>query len=297
MITIQSVTKRFGKSVAVDRVSLDLEQGGAVALWGTNGAGKTTLIRCVLGLVSYEGTIRVGGIDARRDGKRARRLIGYVPQELGFYDELHVDEAVAYFARLKGERRVDTRATLERVGLVGHEGKRIRDLSGGMKQRLALAIALLGDPPILMLDEVTASLDACGREEFVGLLRRLAKGGRTLLFASHRLEEVTTLAKRVVVLEKGRMTASVAGEDFAGHLGLCTTLHLHIAMPVRGRAFDLLRSSGFEAHLNGVGVLVPVPAAQKAAPFRVLAEAKIAVEDFEVLSGGTAHTAKKEGVV
>lgn len=295
MISITNLTKRFGKMTAVDGVSFDIEPGGAVALWGTNGAGKTTLIRCVLGLVSFQGSIRVGGFDVRRDGKQARRLIGYVPQELGFYDELHVDEAVAYFARLKGERTVDTSGVLDRVGLLGHEGKRVRDLSGGMKQRLALAISLLGDPPILMLDEVTASLDACGREEFVGLLSQLASGGRTLLFASHRLEEVTTLAKRVVMLEKGKVTASLAGDEFAAHLGLCSTLHLHIATPVRHRAFDLLKSSGFQPHLNGVGLLVPVPKAQKAAPFRVLAEARIAVDDFEILSTNASSASHKEG--
>src|SRR5690606_12426351 len=102
--------------------------------------------------------------------KHARRLIGYVPQELGFYDDLGVAEAVGYFARLKGVRLDSPSEPLERVGLAGHERKRVRELSGGMKQRLALAIALLGDPPILVLDEVTASLDACGRQEFVGLL-------------------------------------------------------------------------------------------------------------------------------
>lgn len=295
MISMINITKRFGKMTAVDSVSLDIAPGGAVALWGTNGAGKTTLIRCALGLVSFQGSIRINGFDVRRNGKQARRLIGYVPQELGFYDEMHVDEAVAYFARLKGERAVDSASVLDRVGLLGHEGKRVRDLSGGMKQRLALAIALLGDPPILMLDEVTASLDACGREEFVGLLAKLASGGRTLLFASHRLEEVSTLATRVVMLDKGKVTASLAVDEFAAHLGFCSTLHLHIALPVRSRAFDLLKSSGFQPHLNGVGLLVPVPKAHKAAPFRVLAEARIAVDDFEILATNSTHKGHKEG--
>lgn len=297
MITMSQVCKRFGNATAVDGVSLEIEPGSAIALWGTNGAGKTTLIRCVLGLVPFYGRITVGGFDVRRDGKRARRLIGYVPQELGFYDELHVDEAIFYFSRLKGERRVDVGAVLAGVGLVGHEGKRVRDLSGGMKQRLALAIALLGNPPILMLDEVTASLDACGREEFVALLSKLARKGRTLVFASHRLEEVTTLASRVVVLEKGKMVASIAVAEFASYLGHGSTLHLHIAARERARALEVLKSSGFQPHLNGVGVLVPVPQTQRAAPFRVLSEARIAVEDFDVLSNQafTNHSRGMEG--
>jgi ABC-2 type transport system ATP-binding protein len=285
VITIDHVTKRFGRAAAVDDVSLEIGEGDAVALWGTNGAGKTTLIRCVLGLLRYQGRITVNGLDVRRCGKRTRKLIGYVPQELGFYDDLGVAEAVRFFARLKRAGRVDAAHILDGVGLRGHERKRIRELSGGMKQRLALAVALLGDPAILVLDEVTASLDACGREEFVELLSRLASGGRCLLFASHRVEEVTTLARRVVMLERGRITREVPSEQFLSHLGLSTTLHLHVESSVRARAIGLLRERGFRAELNGVGLLVPVPFSQKGAPLRILAESKIAVEDFEVLSG------------
>ena len=285
MITIDRVTKRFGRATAVDGVSLEVPEGDAVALWGTNGAGKTTLIRCVLGLVRFRGRITVGGHDVRRNGKRARSLIGYVPQELGFYDDLGVTEAVLYFARLKGARRTDPGAVLDRVGLWGHGGKRIRELSGGMKQRLALAVALLGNPRVLVLDEVTASLDACGREEFVEVLAGLAAEGRSLLFASHRAEEVTTLARRVVMLERGRVTREVPACEFLASAGNPLTLHLHIHDAARASAIGLLRERGFAAEFNGVGLLVPVPATQKAAPFRILAEGRIAVEDFEVLSG------------
>jgi ABC-type multidrug transport system ATPase subunit len=292
VISIDCVSKRFGRAAAVDDVSLAIPEGDAVALWGTNGAGKTTLIRCVLGLLRFRGRITVGGCDVRRQGKRARKLIGYVPQELGFYDDLGVAGAIAYFARLKNAGRVDPESTLDGVGLSGHGGKRIRELSGGMKQRLALAIAMLGDPRILVLDEVTASLDACGREEFVRLLASLASGGRSLLFASHRAEEVTALAQRVVMLDRGRISAEIPAPDFLSHLGLHTTLHLHVAHTARVRAIGLLRDGGFRAELNGVGLLVPVPAEQKAAPFRILAEGRIAIEDFEVLSAAHSQEAR-----
>lgn len=282
MISIRNVTKRFGRATAVDDVSLSIPAGDAVALWGTNGAGKTTLIRCVLGLLPFRGCIEVGGIDVARRGKRARALVGYVPQELGFYDDLRVAEAIGFFGRLKRLSGLDADEVLRRVGLEGAQRKRIRELSGGMKQRLALAVALLGDPPVLVLDEVTASLDACGREEFVALLSRLAAGGRTLLFASHRVEEVTTLARRVVMLERGRVTGEVAARDFVPRLGLQATLHLRINSAQRDRAATLLRQGGFSPRHNGVGLLVSVPTTQKAAPFRILAEERIAVEDFEL---------------
>lgn len=283
MIRIESVTKRFGRAVAVDNVTLRVARGDSVALWGANGAGKTTLIRCVLGLLRFSGRISIGGRDARRRGKDARMLVGYVPQELGFYDDLRVAEAIAFFARLKALRATSIGETLESVGLGGHDAKRIRELSGGMKQRLALAIAMLGDPPVLVLDEVTASLDACGRAEFVSMLAGLSGSGRTMLFASHRLDEVTTLAKRVVVLERGRVTAETDPASFAASLGAGAVLHLTLAGAVRERAISLLRSSGFAPRMNGVGIMVPVPTDQKAVPFRVLADARISIDDFELL--------------
>ncbi|MBX3404063.1 MAG: ABC transporter ATP-binding protein [Phycisphaeraceae bacterium] len=294
MIRIDSVTKRFGRATAVDNVSLDIPAGDSVALWGVNGAGKTTLIRCVLGLYRFSGRIEVGGHDVGRRGKRARALIGYVPQELGFHDELGVAEAVRYFALLRGLRVRSAESVLDDVGLAGHGGKRVRELSGGMKQRLALAIAMLGNPPVLVLDEVTASLDACGRGEFVGLLSRLSGAGRTILFASHRIEEVTTLARRVVVLEAGRIGAQTDSETFAESLGLHSMLHLTIRESTRRLALEHLCASGFAARMNGVGLLVPVAREQKAAPFRVLAEARIAIDDFELIAadaaGAPAHT-------
>lgn len=281
MITITNLIKRFGRTPAVDDVSLSLDQGDAVALWGSNGAGKTTLIRCVLGLLRYRGAIRVGGIDVRRNGKAARMLIGYVPQELGFYDELRVDSAICYFARLKGIANASPAASLQGVGLEGNGGKRVRELSGGMKQRLALAIALLGDPPILVLDEVTASLDALGRHEFVGLLRQLTGSGRTLLFASHRLEEVRSLARRVAVLERGRLLRIDDCARFAPDAQHAAVLHLHLSADARMPAIRALAAGGFSPTLNGTGILVPVASEHKAAPFRILADAQIAVDNFE----------------
>ncbi|MEX2217560.1 MAG: ABC transporter ATP-binding protein [Phycisphaerales bacterium] len=306
MITISHVTKRFGRARAVDDAGLALAPGDAVALWGTNGAGKTTLIRCILGLIRFRGRITVGGFDSLRQGKRARQLIGYVPQEIGFHDDLRLAEAVAFYARLKGLGRVPAAPVLAEVGLSGHESKRIRELSGGMKQRLALALALLGDPPVLILDEVTASLDACGREEFIALLSRLIRAGsgaptgaqprRTLLFASHRVEEVARLATRVITLDKGRTTGETPAAEFAQRQAMAVaapgvaipTLHLHIAVGLREHAAAVLRRAGFTPSHNGVGLLVPVQGGRKAAPLRLLADARVEVDDFDLL--GSAPT-------
>lgn len=295
MISIANVSKTFGTFSALDDVSLSIGQGESVALWGVNGAGKSTLIKCVLGLHRFKGHIEVGGYDVRQRGKSSRMLIGYVPQELGFYDDLGVAEALCFFARLKCIRLEDPSVVLSSVGLVGHGHKRVRDLSGGMKQRLALAIALLGDPPILVLDEVTASLDACGRDEFVALLARLSGGGRTMLFASHRMEEVAALAKRVVILKSGRVERSMPVAEFTSSQTTGLVLHLTMPVPVRDAAIDRLRESGFEPVLNGVGIIVPVSAQQKAAPLRILAEARISIDDFEVVTH--AAVVHKQGAI
>lgn len=284
MIHASNITKRFGRYRAVADVSLDIPQGDSVALWGSNGAGKTTLIRCVLGLLRFKGSITLGGHDVRRRGKHARMLVGYVPQELALYDTLSVAEAVRFFGRLKGLGPRDEAGAVERVGLAGHERKRVRELSGGMKQRLALAIALLGDPPVLVLDEVTASLDAVGRRELVALLRSLGGTGRTMLFASHRTEEIATLANRVLVLDKGCATATLPTERFIASLQHDAVLHLMMPTAVRTTAMDVLRESGFSPMLNGRGILVPVRADQRAAPFRALARADIHADDFELVS-------------
>ncbi|HBS29544.1 MAG TPA: ABC transporter ATP-binding protein [Phycisphaerales bacterium] len=283
MILAERVTKRFGRNTAVREASLTLGAGESVALWGANGAGKTTLIRCVLGLIRFRGRITIGGHDVLRRGKAARLLIGYVPQEIGFHDELGVREAVRHFSRLKGLAPRGAEEALDRVGLSDHASKRVRELSGGMKQRLALAIALLGDPPVLVLDEVTASLDAVGRGEFVALLKRLSGAGRTMLFASHRIDEIGVLAERVAALDKGRLTSVMPCREFLAGLGAGEVLHLALPAPLRERARSALMGAGFDARLNGVGLLVPVTTGRKAAPFRVLAEANIPVDDFEVV--------------
>lgn len=289
MIEIQATTMRFGRTRAVDNVTLSVPEGSSLALWGANGAGKTSLIRCVLGLLRFEGSIRVAGLDVRRQGKRARLLIGYVPQELGFYDDLGVGEAIDLFSRLKGLGRPAIAPALAGVGLEGQHAKRVRELSGGMKQRLALAIALLGEPPVLVLDEVTASLDALGRDEFVSLLGRLRGAGRTMLFASHRIEEVGALASSVGVMETGRLVETAPCRDFVSAVLRGSTLHLVVPPPARERAMSALREGGFAPRLNGVGLLVPVAAEHKAAPFRLLADARVPVEDFEVISEARAR--------
>lgn len=205
MIQIQGLTQRFGRFVALRDVSLQVHTGEVIALWGPNGAGKSTLVRCLLGLLPFAGRATVGGLDVRRQGKAVRRLVGYVPQEPALFDDLRVDEAALFFGRLKRAEPAEVRRMLEEVHLVPHARKRVRELSGGLKQRLALGLARLTDPPVILMDEPTASLDAATRGEVLEDVARLRERGKTVLLISHRPEEVRQLADRIVTLEAGQV--------------------------------------------------------------------------------------------
>lgn len=295
MIQIQHLIKQFGRQRAVDDVTFTIEPGESVALWGSNGAGKSTILRCLLGLMRFKGQIEVFGNDVRRHGKRVRQMVGYVPQELGFYDDLRVLEAIRYFGTLKNVNTIDADSALDRVGLRGHERKCIRQLSGGMKQRLALAIALLGDPPVLVLDEVTASLDAVGRREFIHLLASLVADQsvqrRSILFASHRVEEIDALATRVLRLERGKVIVDQSALSFSTMIraeeseSIKPLLRLFIEPRAdSSRAITLLQSSGFDARMNGRGVYVAVEHGQRGVPLRLLADAGMRIDDFEFVT-------------
>jgi nitrous oxidase accessory protein len=213
MLVVAKITKRFGRFAALDSVSLDLARGEALALWGPNGAGKSTLLKCLLGLLRFEGAVLVDGHDVVADAKVARGRLGYVPQELAFYPEWTSRELLVFLARIKrvATHRVD--AALADVGLAAHGAKPIGSLSGGMKQRLALAAALLADPPLLVLDEITSHLDAAGREGLLRVLDQLKRSGKTILFTSHRCDDVLRLADRVIVLDRGKVAREVRPED------------------------------------------------------------------------------------
>jgi len=283
MIRADHVIKAFRRVRAVDGVCFDLDAGESLALWGSNGAGKTTLIRCLLGMIPFKGSITIGEYDVQRRGKFARSLIGYVPQELAFHDDARLGASIMFFAKLRGIGGQQAREVLERVDLGGHESKRVRDLSGGMKQRLALAIALLADPPIIVLDEPTSNLDATGRDEVVETLIELRKGGKTLVFASHRPDEAHALAGRVLVMEQGRVVSeSTPNELWPDHTPI-QTMRLHVTGGDDERAAELLREAGHAVHLNGRGLCVSVVQNRKAEPIRVLTGASIVVRDFEIL--------------
>ncbi|MCO5178670.1 MAG: ABC transporter ATP-binding protein [Candidatus Promineofilum sp.] len=283
VIEVRHLTKHFGRFTAVDDLSFTVKAGEAVALWGANGAGKTTAVRCLLNLFPFEGEIVINGMDVRRQSKEVRRQIGFVPQELSFHDDMTVAETLIFYARLKKvPDGFDFEPLLEQVHLTPHVKKRIGELSGGLKQRLALAVALLSDPPILVLDEPTASLDIRSREEFLFLLRSLKKSGKTMIFSSHHLEEVTALADRVLLLEGGRLVVDSPPDQLERRLGWETTLHLYLPEEGIEPALQTLEGLGIPVSRNGRGIRVHAAPGNKGKVLRVLQESGINVEDFSV---------------
>ncbi len=283
MLTFIHLTKRFGKFTAVDDLSFEVRPQEAVALWGPNGAGKTTAIKCLLGLLAYEGRIEVNGLDAARAGKAVRRQLGYVPQELSFYDDMSTLDMAEFYARLKKVSVARAQEVIAQVGLAGHERKPVGALSGGMKQRLALGLALLADPPILVLDEPTSNLDAAAREQFLRLLGEVKAAGKTILFTSHRLEEIEHLGDRVLVLGDGRLQFICPAEELPARLGLRATVKVRLAAAAIPAALDVLHAGGYTATTkNGAGLRIDVPHGEKARPLHLLSQADILIDDFEI---------------
>jgi ABC-2 type transport system ATP-binding protein len=205
-IEIRSLTKKYGAQLALSDVTLAVPGGQRVALVGPNGSGKSTLLRAIMGLVACEGTVRVGGASPFDERERVAAKIAYVPQiapQLG----APVREVVYAVTRLRGLDPNRVGEIAERLGLdlAAAAKKPFRQLSGGMKQKLLVALAFASGASLLILDEPTASLDAAARDHFVALLDEAEKNGATVLLCSHRPEEVQRLADRVIELAEGRV--------------------------------------------------------------------------------------------
>ena len=280
MISVNGVSKHYGEFPALDNVSFQLGAGEAAALWGPNGAGKTTIMRCLLGLAKYEGTITINGHDPVDAGQQARAAIGYVPQDLPV-QPLTVGEMVTFVAKLKRADPQQSLVRLQQLGIDAQINKEMQALSGGMKQRLALALALVGEPSILLLDEPTANLDARGRAELLHLLHELRGAGMTLLFSSHRPEDVLALADRILLLDGGVLEQEQTPQGFRTSLGNESRLVVFLRNGHRDVALDTLSRLGLQGRGEGRVVTVAIRLDQKADVLSSLARDGVDIEDFE----------------
>jgi ABC-type multidrug transport system ATPase subunit len=208
MIEYSGFSKRYGSIVAVGRLDLVVGAGETVALVGPNGSGKTTTLKALAGLVRpTTGSVTISGLDATTGGPAARAALGYLPQRLSFPQGCSARECMALFARLRGARTGEVQALLSRVGLLEAANRPVEGFSGGMRQRLGLAIALLGSPRALVLDEPSAALDPSGALMVRDIINGIRREGTAVLLSSHDLAEVAALADRIVICVAGRVAA------------------------------------------------------------------------------------------
>ena len=218
-LVIDRLTKQFQNKIAVDRISLRLHSG-VFGLLGTNGAGKTTLMRMLCGILQPTGgTIAFDGMDVREEGYRA--VLGYLPQDFGYYPEFTAMDFLLYMAALKGlpKKSAKRRANelLELVGLEDMGRKKIKTFSGGMKQRLGIAQALLNNPKLLILDEPTAGLDPKERVRFRNLIQQLGKDSIVLL-STHIVSDIEHIADEVLMMKDGTLIYNGTWDEQMGDL-------------------------------------------------------------------------------
>lgn len=208
-VEIRRVTKRYGTIEAVRDVSLDLFPGETIALVGHNGAGKTTLLKLMLGLVHpTAGTICVLGENPAAGEFAARRKLGFLPENVAFNPALTGREILSFYARLKGEPVAKAMELLDCVGLGAASARRVATYSKGMRQRLGLAQALIGEPRVLLLDEPTTGLDPALRLSFYEIVQELRDRGATVVLSSHALAELGERVERVAIMNRGIMVAN-----------------------------------------------------------------------------------------
>jgi ABC-2 type transport system ATP-binding protein len=216
-VRVTGLTKRFGDRVAVDGVSFSIHPGEIFGLLGPNGAGKSTTVNVLSTYLSPDGGhVTIGGMPVGQ-GMAVKALIGVVPQELALYEDLTAEENLDFFARVYGlsrtERKSRVQEVLVQVGLEERSREAVRDFSGGMKRRLNLAVGIVHRPRFVMLDEPTVGVDPQSREKIFDIIRGLQRGGATLLYTSHYMEEVEQLCDRIAIMDDGRIIAAGTLEE------------------------------------------------------------------------------------
>lgn len=211
MIEVKNVTKKYGKVVAVDKISFTINDGEIIGLLGPNGAGKSTTMNMITGYIEpTEGTIIIDGYDISKKPKKAKKEIGYMPEGVPLYTDMTVKEFVTYMAEIKKvdrkTRKEKVQKIIEETGLKDVEKKLTRNLSRGYKQRVSMAGALVGEPKILILDEPTVGLDPKQITEIRNLIKELGKT-HTIILSSHILSEVSQICQKVIIINKGKIIA------------------------------------------------------------------------------------------
>ncbi len=231
MITVEHLTKKFGKFTAVSDVSFEVKGGEVFAFLGPNGSGKTTTLKSIIGLnIPTSGTIHVHGFDVRSHSKEAKRHMSYLPQRVIFPETLTAREVTRFYSSLRNISKSVADDALSKDGFNGFSDKLVSEFSGGMIQRLGLTVISIPDAPILLLDEPTANLDPQGVKQFRDFIVEQKAKGKTIIFSTHLLAEAEQLADRVAIFVSGKLAALESIENLRTTFlkqGTIEDLYLH----------------------------------------------------------------------
>jgi len=235
IIQLQNISQQFGKLQVLDSLSLDLEKGEVLGLFGHNGAGKTTSMKIILGLLKpTSGQIKVFGQDPyHSDFHHYRYRIGFLPENVSFYQQLTGKEVLTFFAKLKRVSKSRCNELLEQVGLTAAANRKVKTYSKGMKQRLGLAQAILTEPALLLLDEPTVGLDPIATQEFYEIVDRLKSTGCSIILCSHVLPGVEKHIDKVAILSQGKLAAYGSIPELRKQTSLTTKIHFSGCFDIR----------------------------------------------------------------
>jgi len=285
-IDVHGLVKRFGDKTVVDHVTMTVAEGEIVGFLGPNGSGKTTTIRIMCGLLTPdEGEGTVLGFDIRTDSIRIKREVGYMTQKFSFYEDLTIGENLEFVARLYRLKPVEAHVarTLEELGLTTRRNQLAGTLSGGWKQRLALAACIMHKPKLLLLDEPTAGVDPKARREFWDEIHRLASGGLTVLVSTHYMDEAER-CHRISYISYGKMLATGTVDEVVKNAGLTTFV---LQGPRLDQVAEALQGRPGVDQVAPFGATLHVVGSDKAALQKALADVEKEHKGVTVTSGET----------
>ncbi len=280
-IKVRNLVKAYGHLHAVDDISFDVKLGEVFAFLGPNGAGKTTTVEIIETIrTPTKGEVEILGLDIRKNKKDIIQRIGVLPQEFSSFDRITTKETLQYFSRLFGGGR-DIDELLDMVGLKAEKDKWYMNLSGGLKQRLGIAVALVNDPEVVFLDEPTTGLDPRARRDTWEVIKSLKKEGKTIFLTTHYMEEAETLADKVAIISKGKIIARGSPNELIDKH--CRTIHI----TVRGggnQTKEIAKIMGFTYDEHGNGdIVIDVQNSNQVLPvLNMLKEKGVKYDGFDV---------------
>jgi len=250
IVEVKDLVKRFDQFLAVDNVNFSIQEGEIFGLLGPNGAGKTTTIGAITGMSKIDsGEIKLFGMDMKNKEREIKRQVGIVPQDLAIYEDLTTYENICYFGRLYGLRgeklKESVNKAMEFVGLLDRKNDYPKKFSGGMKRRLNIAIGIVHNPKLIILDEPTVGIDPQARSYIISSIKKLNKMGATIIYTSHYMEEVEELCNRMVIMDNGKVIAMGTKDELKAMVSLDEKIDIEVSF-VNFTILDKIKS------LNGI---------------------------------------------